>query len=88
MTVQLDERGMKFHHPFTPYDIQSDFMKTLYKVLDSSSIGIFESPTGTGKTLSLICGSMTWLRDHVDDQSILDVSQSEGNTALLFKDCR
>jgi chromosome transmission fidelity protein 1 len=62
-----------FHHPFTPYKIQSDFMKALYSTLESKSIGIFESPTGTvspltaliqGKSLSLICGALTWLRDH------------------------
>jgi hypothetical protein len=36
-----------FHHPFTPYAIQQDFMKALYTTLESKSVGIFESPTGT-----------------------------------------
>jgi hypothetical protein len=36
-----------FHHPFTPYQIQTDFMKALYSTLESKSVGIFESPTGT-----------------------------------------
>jgi len=36
-----------FHHPFHPYQIQTDFMKALYSTLESKSIGIFESPTGT-----------------------------------------
>lgn len=82
MTIEPDERAKKFHHPFTPYDVQLDFMRRLYTVLDSSAIGVFESPTGTGKTLSLICGSMTWLRDHIDDQSIFDIDQVEGKTTL------
>ena len=30
-----------------PYSIQLDFMKALYKTLESKKIGIFESPTGT-----------------------------------------
>ncbi|CAI7576060.1 unnamed protein product [Penicillium glandicola] len=55
---------MDFHHPYTPYDIQLQFMQSLYVCLEDSKIAIFESPTGTGKSLSLICGSLTWLRDH------------------------
>jgi Rad3-related DNA helicase len=37
----------EFHHPFHPYPIQNDFMKGLYSTLESKSVGIFESPTGT-----------------------------------------
>ncbi|KAF2134439.1 DNA repair helicase, partial [Dothidotthia symphoricarpi CBS 119687] len=39
-------------------------MNAVYKCLEDGKVGIFESPTGTGKSLSLICGSLTWLRDH------------------------
>ncbi|KAF4629388.1 hypothetical protein G7Y89_g8757 [Cudoniella acicularis] len=53
-----------FHHPYTPYDIQETFMSTVYEVLEEGKVGILESPTGTGKSLSLICGSLTWLRGH------------------------
>ncbi|CEJ56820.1 Putative DEAD_2 protein [Penicillium brasilianum] len=53
-----------FHHPFTPYDIQLQFMQALYGCLEDGKVAVFESPTGTGKSLSLICGSLTWLRDH------------------------
>lgn len=53
-----------FHHPYQPYEIQYKFMTALYECIEQGQIGIFESPTGTGKSLSLICGSLTWLRDH------------------------
>ncbi|XP_062954956.1 ATP-dependent DNA helicase DDX11 isoform X2 [Cynocephalus volans] len=55
--------GIHFPFPFTPYSIQKDFMAALYQVLEAGKIGIFESPTGTGKSLSLICGALSWLRD-------------------------
>ncbi|XP_062276956.1 ATP-dependent DNA helicase DDX11 [Scomber scombrus] len=38
-------------------------MQALYGALDQSKVGIFESPTGTGKSLSLICGALSWLTD-------------------------
>ncbi|KIX01052.1 uncharacterized protein Z518_10118 [Rhinocladiella mackenziei CBS 650.93] len=53
-----------FCHPYQPYSIQLDFMTNLYRCLEEKKVGIFESPTGTGKSLSLICGALTWLRDH------------------------
>lgn len=54
-----------FHHPYSPYNVQLEFMKEAYTVLErgSGQIGILESPTGTGKSLSLICASLTWLRN-------------------------
>lgn len=37
----------EFSFPCSPYNIQKDFMSNLYKVLEESKLGIFESPTGT-----------------------------------------
>jgi len=33
-----------------PYKIQEDLMKAIYTVIEDRKIGIFESPTGTGKS--------------------------------------
>lgn len=54
----------KFPFPFPAYEIQKQFMKQLYNCLEAGKLGLFESPTGTGKSLSLICGALTWLMDH------------------------
>uniref|UniRef100_A0A8D2DQ60 DEAD/H-box helicase 11 n=1 Tax=Sciurus vulgaris TaxID=55149 RepID=A0A8D2DQ60_SCIVU len=62
MTNRTQE-GIHFPFPFPPYPIQKAFMTELYQVLEAGKIGIFESPTGTGKSLSLICGALSWLRD-------------------------
>ena len=32
--------------PYTPYGIQTDFMRSLYDTLEAGGIGLFESPTG------------------------------------------
>ncbi|KAF4976487.1 hypothetical protein FZEAL_6853 [Fusarium zealandicum] len=62
--------NLDFHHPYTPYDVQEQFMKAVYEVLETGNgqVGILESPTGTGKSLSLICASLTWLRQHKSNQ--------------------
>ncbi|KAI1802526.1 DNA repair helicase [Daldinia bambusicola] len=73
-----------FHHPYTPYDVQEQFMSTAYRVLEQGDgqVGILESPTGTGKSLSLICAALTWLRNH--KRSKFETSVTEA--AQEFKD--
>lgn len=39
-------------------------MRELYLTLENYKVGIFESPTGTGKSLSIICSALQWLRDN------------------------
>ncbi|KAK4208086.1 ATP-dependent RNA helicase chl1 [Rhypophila decipiens] len=65
-TATTKDEPINFHHPFTPYDVQIDFMRAVYDTLETGNgqVGILESPTGTGKSLSLICGALTWLRSH------------------------
>ncbi|OMJ18951.1 ATP-dependent RNA helicase chl1 [Smittium culicis] len=54
--------GIEFNFPFEPYSIQLDFMKNIFEACERGDFGIFQSPTGTGKTLSLLCGALTWLK--------------------------
>jgi DEAD_2. len=53
-----------YSFPLRPYNVQIDFMNNLYECLSNCKGGIFESPTGTGKTLSIICASLTFLFDY------------------------
>lgn len=50
-----------FGFPYPPYAEQLRLMTAIYDCIESSSVGCFESPTGTGKSLSSICSSFTWL---------------------------
>ncbi|KAH8351268.1 hypothetical protein KR084_003770 [Drosophila pseudotakahashii] len=56
----------EFGFPYTPYEIQEQLMQEVFQVLENKKIGIFESPTGTGKSLTLTCGALTWLARHED----------------------
>lgn len=56
---------MSFNHPYDPYNIQLQLMQNVYNALShGKKLCVVESPTGTGKTLSLICSVLTWLRDN------------------------
>lgn len=71
-----------YNHPYHPYDVQISLMNAVYKTLkNGSKLGIFESPTGTGKTLSLICASMTWLREnqHIKSNTIVEEDGNESD---------
>ncbi|KAF9292632.1 DEAD H (Asp-Glu-Ala-Asp His) box helicase 11 [Mortierella alpina] len=74
-----------FPYP-TPYAIQTDFMQQLFECIDQRKVGIFESPTGTGKSLSMICGAVAWLMDHERaDQDRAKREQEEETQATAAK---
>ncbi|ONK80247.1 uncharacterized protein A4U43_C01F15520 [Asparagus officinalis] len=57
--------------PFDPYSIQTEFMNFLYDSLyNGDKISMLESPTGTGKTLSIICSALQWLVDRRKSPSL------------------
>lgn len=59
-----DEKKQEFPaFPYTPYSIQTDFMNALFRFLDKGGVSMLESPTGTGKSLSIICSALQWLID-------------------------
>ncbi|KAF7992402.1 hypothetical protein HCN44_001727 [Aphidius gifuensis] len=73
----------EFEFPFPPYPIQIDFMKNLWKCLNEGKLGIFESPTGTGKSLSIICGALKWLVDYEENnKSNLQIQMKQLNDEL------
>lgn len=45
----LAEDELAANFPFKPYSIQLDFMRELYECVSHGKMGLFESPTGTGK---------------------------------------
>ena len=44
--MELEAEKKNFHHPYSPYDIQLQFMRALYTCIEEGKVGIFESPTG------------------------------------------
>ena len=55
--------SIKIHFPYKPYKVQKEYMKTILKTLINKKNAILESPTGTGKTLSLLTSSLAYLKE-------------------------
>uniref|UniRef100_A0A1A9WGJ1 Regulator of telomere elongation helicase 1 homolog n=1 Tax=Glossina brevipalpis TaxID=37001 RepID=A0A1A9WGJ1_9MUSC len=72
--------GIPVIFPFEPYDVQRAYMEKVIMCLRDSTNGILESPTGTGKTLSLLCSSLAWLlhQKQAVQANIAQTNQSSG----------
>jgi len=52
--------GHEISFPFDPYPTQMVFMDKLFQAIKQKSNALLESPTGTGKSLSLLCAALAW----------------------------
>uniref|UniRef100_A0A2I3TE43 Helicase ATP-binding domain-containing protein n=1 Tax=Pan troglodytes TaxID=9598 RepID=A0A2I3TE43_PANTR len=58
--------GVTVDFPFQPYKCQQEHMTKVLECLQKKVNGILESPSGTGKTLCLLCTNLAW-REHLQD---------------------
>ncbi|CAD8086484.1 unnamed protein product [Paramecium sonneborni] len=56
------------YFPHKPYEVQKIYMESVIKSLNKKQNALLESPTGTGKTLSLLCASLAWLKKNRKEQ--------------------
>ena len=61
-TVEIE--NIQIHFPFKPYDVQAKYMASVIKALNKKEHALLESPTGTGKTLCLLCSTLAWQQHH------------------------
>jgi chromosome transmission fidelity protein 1 len=69
--------------PFSPYPQQQQLMSSLYGCMKAGGVGLFESPTGTGKSLSTLFAAIAWLREEEEARlnSIPAVPQSSSQSS-------
>lgn len=60
MDFIIDEVPVSF--PFHPYEVQLTYMEKVVKALRNGETALLESPTGTGKTLCLLCAALAWVQ--------------------------
>jgi regulator of telomere elongation helicase 1 len=86
-TVEL--RGINIHFPFKPYKCQEDYMGKVLDALLQRQGALLESPTGTGKTLCLLCACLAWQREQAkllqnDSVSLLPKQPKREDTNSLL----
>ena len=80
---RVDIDGTCINFPFTPYDIQVEYMRKVLQSLDGAKNALLESPTGTGKTLSLLCSSLGWLEKAKAAAQVAKLQSYSGNNTDL-----
>ena len=51
---------MEVDFPYEAYPCQLEYMSRVIEALQEKKNALLESPTGTGKTLCLLCASLAW----------------------------
>jgi regulator of telomere elongation helicase 1 len=71
--------NLDVYFPFQPYQCQKDFMGKVIRALKNGENALLESPTGTGKTLSLLCATLAWLKH---ERESVDKNNKNGNIGV------
>lgn len=61
-------RDVEVEFPFEAYPCQLDYMGQVIEALQGRKNALLESPTGTGKTLCLLCATLAW-REYLQQQA-------------------
>lgn len=48
--------------PRNPYPGQKALAESIFLACEKGSTAVFESPTGTGKSLAVLCGTLSYLK--------------------------
>ncbi|KAK2711312.1 Fanconi anemia group J protein homolog [Artemia franciscana] len=72
--MQFRIGGKAINSPVKLYGVQHAAMNRIIAALENSEHALIESPTGTGKTLSLLCSVLAW---QTDKKSKVELDQKE-----------
>lgn len=85
--------GLGINFPYTPYPIQKAMLARIAVALTNRENCLIESPTGTGKTLVLLCASLSWHRQSTKEkapvmsQRLRDKCAEDRRLKLLSRPC-
>ncbi|KAH0788669.1 putative helicase [Histomonas meleagridis] len=86
MEVNINNVNVSF--PYQPYPVQNDFMSKVIESIDTGQYALLESPTGTGKTLSLLCSALSWRRQNKAEVQIVYASRTHSQLSNVMKELK
>lgn len=67
--VSFIANNTRIFFPFDPYETQREYAQCVVQSLTKKQNAILESPTGTGKTLALLCSTLAWMQANTNVKS-------------------
>ncbi|GAW83133.1 DNA repair helicase [Plasmodium gonderi] len=81
---------VEVYFPYELYDCQYNYMLSVLNALKKKENAILESPTGTGKTLCLLCASISYLVDVLEKKGAfsenINITENKKNITFDFKE--
>ena len=85
---EVNIRGVPVSFPFEPYDVQIDYMASTLQAIQQEQYALLESPTGTGKTLSLLCSALSWREETNSSAQILYSTRTHSQLSNVVKELK
>ncbi|KRZ59426.1 Fanconi anemia group J -like protein [Trichinella nativa] len=74
--MNLAVGGANISFPFSPYPSQRAIMDRTLRALKHSNNCLIESPTGTGKSLALLCSALAWQKKFLESMDDMKIDKS------------
>nr|XP_045231051.1 Fanconi anemia group J protein isoform X2 [Macaca fascicularis] len=80
--------GVKIYFPYKAYPSQLAMMNSILRGLNSKQHCLLESPTGSGKSLALLCSALAWQQSLSDspEKTTLAAKLSAKKQASIYRD--
>lgn len=86
MTYDIEDVPVDF--PYKPYNAQINFMQKVIESCKTRQFALLESPTGTGKTLSLLCAIFSY-REKIGSQArVVYASRTHSQLSNVIKELK
>ena len=86
--MECDIEDVRVDFPYQPYSVQVDYMQKVIESLETKQFALLESPTGTGKTLSLLCAIFSYKEKTGSLARVIYASRTHSQLSNVIKELK